>query len=90
MTKNVCLRLFGKDQNRHFLYMLVNLPRKKEKRTKLNINRVIPPNTTQFLAKKIIVSDFFSVKYTSIGPIRVHTPENLSILLRCNNMRKVC
>ena len=35
----------------------------------------IPSETTQFLAKKIMVLIFFSVKYTSLGPIRVHNPE---------------
>ena len=42
----------------------------------LGCYRVIQPETTQFLAKKnsrpLI---FFSVKYTSIGPIRVHNTE---------------
>ena len=42
----------------------------------MNVVRVIPPETTQFLVKKkFMVSDFFSVKYTSKGSIRVHNPE---------------
>jgi hypothetical protein len=37
---------------------------------------VIPPETTQFLAKINSWSQFFfSVKYSSIGSIRVHNPE---------------
>ena len=35
-----------------------------------------PYETTQFWGqKKIMFSDFFSVKYTFIGPIREHNPE---------------
>ena len=38
--------------------------------------RVIQPKTTQFLAKKNSWTQiFFSVKDTSMGPIRVHNPE---------------
>ena len=45
-------------------------------RTTINYIRVIPPETTQFLAKKKSWSlIFFSVKYNSIGPMRVHNPE---------------
>ena len=42
----------------------------------INFDNVIPSETTQFLDKKNSWSlIFFSVKYTSIGPIRVHNTE---------------